>query len=79
MIDEVWEGKPEVPGRVYFDWGEVAKVVSAISPVHHLVAKPGSALDSMTDNWSRSIVEDNYSEFVALMHSLDLAVHMWRF
>ena len=31
----------------------------------------------MTDDWDRTTVDDSYSDFLATMQSLDIAVHPW--
>ena len=59
------------------DWGELSKIVAGISPFHHLVTKPGSPMDPMTDVWDYNTVLDDYSDLTRLMHSLDIAVHPW--
>jgi len=42
------------------------------------MTKPKAQLDPMTDKWRRRTPVDNsYSDFLATMHSLDLAVHPW--
>ena len=59
------------------DWLELSKVVSGIAPYHHLITKRGAPLDPMTEIWDRSQVDNKYSDLIALLHSLDIAVHPW--
>ena len=63
---------PEPP-----DWGEIAKIVSGISPYHHLVTKPSALMDPMVDVWKYKIAKDEYSDLTRMMHKLGVAVHPW--
>ena len=60
------------------DWRELSKIVNGITPYHQLITKPGALTDANVDDWDRfKMTDDKYSDFIAMMHSLDIAVHPW--
>ena len=63
---------PDIP-----DWEELSKIVSGISPFHHMMTKPNSPMDPMCDRWSFKRTKNNYTDLARLCHSLGIAVHPW--
>ena len=76
FIEECIRIQPGHPPTIP-DWDELSKLVSGISPFHHMLTKPNAPLDPMSDPWDYTTVKDEYTDFAKLMHKLDIAVHPW--
>lgn len=59
------------------DWGEVSQLAHGVGvgPEAQHIFNPDVLTDKKREDWDKSVVSNDPSDFVTLMHSLELAVH----